>query len=96
MTSPSTPCQRYQSGEFAHVVFCRSAQPGEAVVTVSRAVGSSTAASLVRLCEAVLNANSLQAQYELDDLFGFVGDGDNINEFDDTDPSSDDEPNALS
>jgi hypothetical protein len=88
--------QSYQTGEFTHVVFIRSGSPGEAVVTVSQAVGPRSAQGLMRLCTHTLNANSLQAQYELDDLFGFEGDDDNINHFDDTDPLSDDEPNAPS
>jgi len=88
--------QSYQTKDVTQVI-STSGFDAHALVTISRAVGSSTAASLMRLCEAVLNANSLQAQYELDDLFGFAGDGDNINSYNDTDPLDDaDDPDPDS
>lgn len=56
-------CQ--QSAEFTHVV---NNANDLAVVTVSRSLGSTTARALMRMCNAVLNGDVLDAQRELDHM----------------------------
>jgi len=76
--------QCYQTDEFTQVI------PTSGFDSHA-AVGSGSARGLMRLCSHILNANSLDAQYELDELFGFEGDGDNINYYvDEPDPSDPD------
>ena len=64
----------HQTSETTNVVF-GSAHPAatgppplEAVVTISRAVGSPKARALMNLCAGVLNGDMLGAQQELDRL----------------------------
>lgn len=57
----------YQAAESTHVVHTDGSG---AAVSISRAVGNRRARALMRLCNAVLNGDWLEAQHELDQMDG--------------------------